>query len=178
MFTLVVGGAASGKSEYAEGLIMAAGSAPRYYIATMQPFDDECRARIEKHRRMRAEKSFTTVERYTGLSALRLPRRGSVLLECLSNLAANELYSPNGAGSEQGALDAVVGGIDRLLDQCDDLVVVSNEIFTDGTEYGPDMQPYLRLLAGANRLLARRADRVCEVICGLPRYYKGGGSEA
>lgn len=174
MFTLVVGGAASGKSEYAEGLITAAGRLPRYYIATMQPFDAECRARIDKHRRMRAEKRFITVECYTGLSALRLPERGSVLLECLSNLTANELYSPEGAGTEQGALDAVVSGVDRLLAQCDDLVVVSNEIFTDGAAYGPDLRPYLRLLAGANRLLAQRADRVCEVVCGLPRDYKGG----
>jgi adenosylcobinamide kinase/adenosylcobinamide-phosphate guanylyltransferase len=177
MFTLVVGAAASGKSAFAERLIVEAGDAPRTYIATMQPFDQECRARIEKHRAMRAEKRFTTVERYTGLSALKLPQRGSVLLECLSNLAANELYSPQGAGSEQGALDAIDSGVDNLLAQCRDLVVVSNEIFTDGVDYGPGIQPYLRLLAGANRLLARKADRVCEVVCGLPQFYKGGSGE-
>ena len=37
MFTLVVGGAASGKSEYAEQLILRAGALPRYYVATMEP---------------------------------------------------------------------------------------------------------------------------------------------
>ena len=60
MFTLVVGGAASGKSEYAESLVLQ--DLPRYYIATMQPFDGECRARIAKHRRMRAEKQFVRSE--------------------------------------------------------------------------------------------------------------------
>ena len=54
MMTLVVGGADSGKSEYAERLVVRAGEAPRVYIATMQPFDQESLRRIEKHRRMRA----------------------------------------------------------------------------------------------------------------------------
>ena len=54
MMTLVIGGAASGKSEFAEGLVLDAGNLPRYYIATMQPFDDECRARVRRHREMRA----------------------------------------------------------------------------------------------------------------------------
>ena len=58
MVTLVIGGAASGKSEFAEGLVLAAGDLPRYYIATMQPFDGECRARIRRHRATRAQKGF------------------------------------------------------------------------------------------------------------------------
>ena len=62
MVTLVIGGAASGKSEFAEGLVLNAGNLPRYYIATMQPFDQECRARICRHREMRAKKRFETVE--------------------------------------------------------------------------------------------------------------------
>ena len=54
MMTLVVGGAASGKSEYAEGLVLASACQKRIYIATMEPFDEECLRRIEKHRVMRA----------------------------------------------------------------------------------------------------------------------------
>ena len=47
MFTLVIGGAASGKSEYAESLLLGA-PGPRYYLATMEPMEAaECRARIE-----------------------------------------------------------------------------------------------------------------------------------
>ena len=75
MFTLVVGGSASGKSAYAESLILASPYRPRYYVAAMEPFDGECRARIQRHRRMRAEKEFETVERYTNLTSLRLPER-------------------------------------------------------------------------------------------------------
>ena len=173
MFTLVIGGAASGKSEYAEGLVLASPHRPRYYIATMEPFDVEGRKRVEKHRNMRADKEFETVECYTDLASVRLPARGTVLLECVGNLAANELYSPNGAGTVEDALSAITGGVDALLEQCADLVVVSNEVFTGGTDYAAGTEDYLRLAAGVNRALAQRADRVCEVVCGLPRYYKG-----
>ena len=173
MFTLVVGGSASGKSAYAESLVLQSERLPRYYIAAMQPFDDECRARIARHRKMRADKQFQTIERYTGLSGLVLPERGDVLLECLGNLAANELYDPAGAGIH--ALEAIVDGIDALLPQCGDLVVVSNEVCADGGGYSEETEAYRRLLAGANRALAERADRVCEVVCGLPHYYKDRG---
>ena len=61
MLTLVVGGAASGKSAYAERLVLQT-ALPRYYLATMQVWDAECAARVEKHRRMRAEKQFETLE--------------------------------------------------------------------------------------------------------------------
>ena len=69
MMTLVTGGSGSGKSEYAERLA-AAGGTPRIYVATMIPWDDEGRRRIEKHRAMRAGKGFETVECYTGLERL------------------------------------------------------------------------------------------------------------
>lgn len=173
MFTLVIGGAASGKSGYAEGLVLLSPHRPRYYIATMEPFGQEGRRRVEKHRRMRADKEFETVECYHTLPSVRLTQRGTVLLECIGNLAANELYSPGGAGSVERALSAIVDGVDALLDQCADLVVVSNEVFTGGVDYAGGTEDYLRLVAGANRALAKRADRVCEVACGLPQYYKG-----
>lgn len=173
MFSLVIGGSASGKSGFAEDLILASPHMPRLYIATMEPFDGECRARIARHRRMRAEKQFETVECYTSLSGLRLAGGGCVLLECLGNLAANELYNPAGAGTKKGALAAILSGVDALLNQCGDLVVVSNETFTGGNRYAGETDDYLHLLAEANRALARRADRVCEVVCGLPQFYKG-----
>lgn len=173
MFTLVVGGSASGKSEYAEELILASLHRPRYYIATMEPFGAEGRARIARHRALRREKQFETIEKYTGLAALRLPSRGAVLLECLGNLTANELYSPAGAGAEEKAAEAVLAGVEALLAQCADLVAVSNEVFAGGSAYAGDTERYLRTLAAVNRALAQRAERVCEVVCGLPYYHKG-----
>ena len=96
MLTLVIGGAASGKSAYAEHLAVQSGG-PRYYLATMQVWDAECAARVEKHRRMRAEKQFETLECPLHLGTVHLPARGTALLEDLGNLAANELYRPDGS---------------------------------------------------------------------------------
>ena len=79
MLTLVLGGAASGKSEYAESLVLKT-ALPRYYLATMQVWDAECAARVEKHRQMRAKKQFETVECPLHLDAVRLHARGTALL--------------------------------------------------------------------------------------------------
>lgn len=172
MFTLVIGGAASGKSAYAEELILRCGEKKRTYIATMEPFDAECEARIAKHRIMRQEKQFATIECYTDLASVRLAEKGAVLLECMSNLAANERYSPKGAG--EAALAAILTGVDALLSQCEDLVVVSNDVFGGGMQYAGDTLGYMKLLADINCALAAKADAVCEVVSGMPVYYKGG----
>lgn len=100
-----------------------------------------------------------------------LPRRGTVLLEDLGNLAANELYDPDGAGTETAA--AILRGIDKMLLQCDNLIVVSNEVFSGGADYAGDTDRYLRTLAAVNNAAAARADRVVRVVCGTPVYYKG-----
>ena len=54
MLILVSGGSASGKSEFAEGLVTASGLETRAYLATMQVWDAESERRVERHRRMRA----------------------------------------------------------------------------------------------------------------------------
>ena len=170
MLTLVLGGAASGKSEYAESIVLKT-ALPRYYLATMQVWDAECAARVEKHRRMRAAKQFETVECPLHLDRVQLPARGTVLLEDLGNLAANELYDPAGAGAD--AAQAILTGLDRLAAQCEHLVVVSNEVFSGGADYAGDTRLYLRTLARVNNALAARADAVVRVVCGIPVYYKG-----
>ena len=174
MLTLVLGGAASGKSAYAESLCLRS-PLPRTYLATMQVWDAECAARVAKHRAMRAEKQFATVECPLHLDRVALPRRGTVLLEDLGNLTANELYDPDGAG--KGAAAAILRGIETLAAQCDTLVIVSNEVFSGGADYAGDTDRYLRALAAVNNAVAARADAVVRVVCGLPVYYKGSETE-
>ena len=170
MLTLVIGGAASGKSAFAESLCMQS-PLPRTYLATMQVWDAECAARVARHRAMRQQKQFATVECPRGLEAIALPQRGTVLLEDLGNLAANELYDPAGAG--ESAADAVLRGIEALRAQCEELILVSNEVFSGGTAYAGDTERYLRTLAKINNAAPQRADTVVRVVCGIPVYYKG-----
>ena len=166
MFTLVIGGSASGKSEYAEGLVLSQ-SGQRIYIATLYPGDQECVARIEKHRLARADRGFETVECYTNLAGLELPTDSNVLLEGLGSLLSNELYTPEGGGVE-----AVLRGI-KSLERCAHLTVVAEEVCAGGSDYAGDTLRYLEAMASLNRALARRADRVVEVVCGLPNVLKG-----
>ena len=170
MLTLVIGGAASGKSAYAESLCLQS-PLPRTYLATMQVWDAECAARVARHRAMRAQKQFATVECPLHLDRLTLPQRGTVLLEDLGNLTANELYDPAGAGD--AAAEHILQGLESLAAQCENLIVVSNEVFSGGADYAGDTDRYLLALARVNNALAARADAVVRVVCGIPVYYKG-----
>ena len=168
MLILVTGGSASGKSEFAESLCL--GLSPRFYLACMQPFGTEGEARIARHRALRKDKGFQTVERYTDLASLRLSARGCVLLEDLGNLAANEMFS---AEPPRDPYDAVLRGIETLERQCDRLVVVTDEIGNDGVPYDPATTAYLAALGALNRAIAARADAVFETVAGIPIPLKG-----
>ena len=170
MLILVSGGSASGKSEFAEGLITASDLERRAYLATMQVWDTESVRRVERHRQMRAGKGFETVECPTNLAGAVLPAGCAALLEDLSNLTANEFFRPEGP---EGAFERVLSGVEHAAGQAKLLVVVTNELFTDGMEYDPTTAAYLDVLARLNRAVARRADVVYEVVCGIPVLWKG-----
>ncbi|MCM1144625.1 MAG: bifunctional adenosylcobinamide kinase/adenosylcobinamide-phosphate guanylyltransferase [Blautia sp.] len=106
MMVLILGGSGSGKSGYAEKIAvsLARRTMPGYYLATMQVWDDEGRRKVENHRKLRDGKGFLTIEQPTDISqALEKMQPGEkvALLECISNLAANEMFSPEGAQSEE-----------------------------------------------------------------------------
>lgn len=168
MLTLVLGGAGSGKSACAEALLARAAAKTRVYLATMEPYGAESAARVAKHRKMRENKGFVTVERFTDLERLKLPEDCAVLLEDLGNLCANELFSPNGGGE-----DALRSGLMRLMRDSRELIVVSNEVFLGGADYAGETRRYLSVLARTHRWLAADADVVYEVCCGVPIAYKG-----
>lgn len=171
MIHLITGGSGSGKSAFVEAAIVSLGEAQRFYIATMYPFDEESFRRIERHRNMRKEKKFTTVECYTDLKKLQLPSGCNILLECMSNLVANEMYREDGAGEETAA--AVLSGVCHLANTASNLVIVTNEIFSDGIDYDPETIRYQNYLGEINRKIASMADTVTEVVYGIPVRLKG-----
>ena len=177
MLELVTGGSGSGKSAYAESRICEwnrQDPKPLFYIATMYPYGEETEKKIERHRMLRKGKGFETLEWYTGLK-LHLEEgslQGSdVLLECMSNLVANEMYMESGAGCH--ADQAILEGIRELNQQCSNLVIVTNEIFSDGCSYDADTIRYIRLLGTLNIWLAKQASLVTEVVYGIPIRQKG-----
>ena len=100
MLHIVYGGSASGKSSYAESFALSLqGDGRLLYIATMYPYkwgkaeiDSETMQRINRHRAMRADKGFDTVECYRHVEHIVAKRQDVLLLECMSNLLANEMY--------------------------------------------------------------------------------------
>ena len=168
MLLFVFGGSGSGKSEYAEKRILEAGKMPRYYVATMEPFGEEGKKRIERHRKLRAGKGFTTVECAMHLEGLLLSEKGAVLLEDLSNLLANEIWSENGRGWSQDLAEAICRRIKDISDEQHLLVVVGNDIHRDGEAQTPEMEQYASLLAECQTRLVALADEVVEVVCGIP----------
>ena len=177
MMVLVTGGAASGKSEYAERLVCGevpeaedapAAEGPRIYVAAMQPFGREAEERIRKHRAAREHRGFLTVERYTDLTGLSVPPGSRVLLEDLGNLTANEMFSSGGTADPGETADTVIRGLLRLKEQCGLLVAVTNEIFSGGCGYPAETTHYMRALGEVNRRAAAAADGVTEVVCGIP----------
>lgn len=171
MLTLVIGGSASGKSSFAERLAVQSGL-PRYYVATMRVWDTESEKRVARHREMRREKRFETLECPLRLDELDVSERGVILLEDMGNLVANELYDSEGTGKD--AARAILRGVERLHCQGSHLIVVSNEVFRGGADYAGDTDAYLLALARVNNALAAKAENVCRVVCGIPQFVKGG----
>ena len=167
MLTLIIGGASSGKSRFAEELTQQL-PGRRIYLATMESAGSENRKRIAFHREMRKDKGFETVECPVAVSAVSLPAGVNVLLEDLPNLVANEMFSPQGRGTEH-----LLSGLRELSSRCAHLTIVTGELFSGGAEYEGETLNYLRQLAALNNALALEADLVVEVIASIPNVLKG-----
>ena len=168
MIALFTGGSGSGKSEMAESYAcrLASNKKPLYYFATMRVWGEEGRARVEKHRRQREGKGFATVE-----CPSRLPlgvAGGVILLECLSNRLANAMFGDG----EPDPVGRIVSELDTLAEK-NDLVVVTNEIFSDGAKYDAETAQYIEFLGLLNQKLARRAQLFVESVYSIPVVHKG-----
>ena len=116
------------------------------------------------------EKGFETVECYTNLEELYLPSEGIVLLECMSNLTANEMFQED--KREEDTAEKILNGIRLIQKQVRHLVVVTNEIFSDGENYSEETRIYQEKLGKINQETARMADEVVEVVAGIPVFHK------
>jgi adenosylcobinamide kinase / adenosylcobinamide-phosphate guanylyltransferase len=158
---LVLGGARSGKSRYAEGLADAI-AGDRLYIATAQAGDEEMAARIAAHRQRRGG-NWTTLEAPIDLAeALEAADAPFVLIDCItlwiSNLLLADIAIAPRVAALAGALEARQGTV----------AVVSNEV---GLGIVPDnaLARRFRDEAGlANQRLAQACDEVVLLTAGLP----------
>ena len=138
----------------------------------MQPYDEECLKKIARHRDLRAGKGFETVERYTGVDTLELPETGgTALLECLCNLTANEMYIHPDMPVDP--VEKALAGVKNLMRQTDTLIVITNDVDSDNEDYSEETRAYIRYLGRINARVAAMADRVYELVAGIPLCLKG-----
>lgn len=168
MITLVTGGSKCGRSRYAEKLLV--NSKNKIYIATMQPFGEEAYRTIERHRKLRAGKGFVTIEQYTDMEKAEIPRCDGILLECIANLTANEMFSETPADDIPGK---IMKGITHLSEQTGHLVIVTSQVGSDGIDYSPETMRYIENMGKINALIADTADNVIECVYGIPVTLKG-----
>ena len=166
--TLVIGGAASGKSDFAEHLVIKE-RATRVYLATGQAFDDEMADKIARHKRARAGDGWQTVEEPTDLKGAlsSLPAGAATLLDCATMWLTNLIMDGADIAVETGELLAALSQVRGPV------VIVSNET---GHGIVPDNKLARRFRqeqGQLNRQLAAQADLVVQVTVGLPRVLKG-----
>ena len=165
--TFVLGGARSGKSRYAEGLIAAA-PPPWIYVATAEALDEEMRQRIAEHRARRGD-GWRTVEAPCDLAeALAgLPPTAAVLIDCVTLWLSNLLLAEADTDAEIDRLEAALAQMQGTV------VLVANEV---GCGIVPDnalARRFRDLQGRANQRLAARADHLVLMVAGQPLFVKG-----
>jgi adenosylcobinamide kinase/adenosylcobinamide-phosphate guanylyltransferase len=181
--TLILGGARSGKSSYAESLAAQHGGQV-LYIATAQPLDGEMAERIANHQKNRSA-NWQTLEIPSAVGALLQSRMqpgtlpaGVILMDCLTLLVSNLLLAvSSGAGEdltvdEEAATALVETEVTRLLEAVHatpaEWIIVSNEVGLGLVPPYPLGRVYRDLLGRANQRLASQADQVIFMIAGIP----------
>lgn len=191
---LITGGSACGKSEYGESIACERSSehdnGRLYYAAAMYPYDGESRERIRRHRKMRDGRGFETIECHTDIGRLEglIPEGSTVIIECMSNLIANEMYLSEGAlydivssgrlGEDNAGIireridRRITDPIVRLSEHAGSCIVITNDVFTDGNVYAAETEEYIKLLGYVNQQLADRAEYVVRVVSSIPMMLK------
>jgi adenosylcobinamide kinase / adenosylcobinamide-phosphate guanylyltransferase len=168
--TLVLGGARSGKSKYAESLITAL-PPPWVYVATAEALDAEMTERIAVHRARRGGDWLTIEAPHDLASALAAPAGAPVLVDCLTLWLSNRMLAQVDLDAETDRLEEVLGR------RASPLVLVSNEV---GSGIVPDnalARRFRDLQGRLNQRMAARADRVVLMVAGLPLTVKGTPEE-
>ncbi len=165
--TLVLGGAASGKSAFAEGLITQAGNCPTY-VATAQVYDDEMAEKVARHRETRGPSWHTIEEPIEIAKAVATAPAGQpILIDCATLWLTNLILGDLDVAAHSAALVASV------RKTANPVVIVSNEV---GQGIVPDnaLSRQFRNAQGTlNQQIAQEADLVVAVIAGLPLVLKG-----
>ena len=167
MLTLVLGGACSGKSAFAESLVKTGQNRPTY-IATAQVYDDEMAAKVARHRDMRGPQWHTIEEPIALADAITSAQKGApILIDCATLWLTNLVLAEHDLAAQSASLLTAC----RLCP--DPIVIVSNEV---GQGIVPDnalARQFRNAQGTLNQHIAAEADRVFAVMAGIPLGHEG-----
>ena len=169
------GGCKNGKSLWAQRIAIRL-PGPHFYLATMDPHDEEDLARIARHLRERENWGFETVECYTDICSALDGRNGTFLLDSVTALLSNEMFRADGTMDETAPL-RVGEELVQLAGKAENIVFVSDYLCSDGVRYDECSEAFRRGLASVDRRLAAVCDNVAEFCYTRPIWYKGGWEE-
>ncbi len=180
---LVIGGARSGKSHFAQELALKSGGQV-LFVATAEAGDEEMRQRIEEHRKARPA-AWRTLETTTHVGRQITQKIGdaqAVIIDCITLLVSNILleYSDNTGERIDAALveKAVTAEVGELIDCINRVnatfIIVTNEVGLGLVPANKMSRLYRELLGRANQTLAQRADEIYLVVAGMPLLIKPG----
>ena len=172
MIILISGTSRSGKSLYAENRLEKFASSHKIYVAVSKIVDDEMRRRVQIHKERRRQKNFITLEKNSELSFLSFPKNSSVLIESLTVWAANEMFRDDGIKNSEEVCEKIYRDFLALKKRSENIIIVSDDVFSDGIIYDYLTEEYLRTLASLTKKIAALADEVIECISGLCIHYK------
>jgi len=158
--TFISGGVRSGKSSFAEKYLLTK-TGNLVYIATAMVYDEEMRQRVARHQLSRKGLGWTTYEKTIDISDLEFDDNDIVLLDCLTNLVANEMFEHSRTKEE--VISKVYQDIVAIAVRIKELVIVSNDIFSAIDDYSEDTMSYVSTLATLHNKITDLANRSYEL---------------
>lgn len=169
--TLIIGGARSGKSSYAEKLVCS-NSGKRLYLATAEAFDEEMKKRIALHKKMREGKFHQTIEEPIDLfSALHAVDKSVdiILIDCMTVWLGNLLHHYG----ERDSYPQIEQFLTYLSNPAFEIVIVTNEVGEGIIPATPFSRHFVDHAGWLNQALGRIADEVIMMVAGIPLKIKG-----
>ena len=164
MRIFISGGCKNGKSYHAQRFAKAQRANSLYYVATMKAVDVEDNERIARHCKERDGWDFTTIEQPVDIEKIltKCDCGGSFLLDSLTALLANEMFLSD--GSVAGEADVkITGGLTQVIKEIENIVIVSDYIYSDAAFYATITEAYRKSLAHIDRAAAQMCDVVLEI---------------
>ncbi|MDR2899638.1 MAG: bifunctional adenosylcobinamide kinase/adenosylcobinamide-phosphate guanylyltransferase [Clostridiales bacterium] len=173
MKIFISGGCKNGKSYIAQQLAKAQQKDRLYYIATMIPYDSEDELRINRHVNERCGWGFETVESPVNISRIIeiCDKKGSFLLDSLTALLNNEMCART---EMEFSLENIINELNILYSNVNDIVIVSDYIYSDAYIYDGLTEGYRKNLAALDRFTASKCDIVLECAYSNLTVHKGG----